>query len=61
MLYWKWKTEWLFDSKMLVSVLFVHPSDHMTEWELQLTASAQQNERVLCGMLPAQEKIRIQN
>ena len=55
------KTEWLFESKMVVSVLVVHPSDHMTELELQLTTSAHQNERVLCSMLPAQEKITIQN
>ena len=60
-LHWKWKTEWLFESKMVVSVLVVHPSDHMPEWELQLTTSAQQNGRVLCSMLPAQEKIKIQN
>lgn len=41
-------------------VSVVYPCDHMAEWELLLTATAQHHESILCISL-AKEKIQIPN
>ena len=48
-------------SKRVVSVSVVCLCVHEANWELQLAASAQCHERVLCYVSLAWEKIRIQS
>ena len=57
MLYWKWKTEWLYGYRMAVSVLAVSPRDNVLDWELRLPALAQHHERVSCHISLALENI----
>ena len=44
---------------MAVSVLVVYPHDGVSDWELQLAATAQHPERVSYCLLLVQEKIEI--
>ena len=46
----------MYGSKRVVSVSVVSPYDHEANWELQLTASAQCHERVLCCVALARKR-----
>ena len=55
------KTEWLHGYGKVASVSVGYHHDPVPDWELQLATTAQHCKTVLCGVLLAWEKIKIQN
>ena len=55
------KKDWLYEYRLLVSVLVIYPHDSVTNLELRLDAIVYLLERVSYHISLAQEEIKVQN
>ena len=55
------KKDWLYEYRLLVSMLVVCPHDSVTNWELRLDAIVYLLERVSYHISLPQEEIKVQN
>ena len=61
-LYWKWKTECLYEYRMVLCVSVVYPHDHAADWELQLVVAVRHHRvSYLTPLTPGKKINKIQN